>query len=521
MTEWLSGVHYADQTMVKNAMDSCISGKSPHLNIEYRYISRNGDIVWISNRAKTQYNDRNEAVRVVGINNDISKEKKRFEEASLLSYHDALTNLPNRVYLKDRIEQAILRIARGKNDGFTLLYLDLDGFKHVNDTYGHVIGDLLLIIAAERFIECVRSIDTVARVGGDEFIILLDGITNHKDISKIASRISQKINNEFIIEQYSIFISVSIGVETDIKKDRIPDDIIQNADRAMYMAKIAGKNRIHYFDDKSFEKEQYRWTLGNDLHKAIAEKELEIHYQPIFELSTGNLFSFEALLRWQHPGKGLISPVEFIPIAEETGLITSITQWVIQNVCEKIISLSEEYPTHDGIIFAVNIASKDFMTKQGISGTKSEILTRTGCTPARLAIQVTEGAIIRSYEHAVVQLRELKEIGVHLELDDFGTGYSSLSYISSFPLNIIKIDKTFISGMFTNEKSRKLTESIISLAHNINLEVIAEGVESSDQLSELYSWGCDYAQGFLYSPAIHSGKIENYLNNLPRSSNAR
>ena len=516
-SKWLNYIHNDDQIFIKEKLDKLLSTSSNRYMFEFRCVHSNGDIRWFSNKGQIVRNEKGDALRFVGLISDITQQKKISKKTDFMAYYDELTSLPNRINLKDRILQSINRVSRNSSYGFSLLFLDLDGFKHVNDSFGHATGDKILIMVSNRFKECVRSVDTVSRVGGDEFIILLDGITNPDEINIIADRIVQTASREFNIDNYSIFISVSIGIEAKIKKGSAVDDIIQNADRAMYHAKMRGKGQYYYFDHDSFIKEQHRWFLGNELHRALTNNEMVIYYQPIFNIVTGKIYSFEALLRWNHPERGLISPMEFIPVAEETGIITSLTEWVIKSTCEKIINLSKnEALGYKDLIFAINISAKDFMMVKDFSMVVKNILKESACLPVRFAIEVTEGAIIRSYENAIRQLKELRKMGIIIELDDFGTGYSSLSYLSSFPLDIIKIDKSFIDNMLSSDVSLKLIKSIINLAHDLGLKVVAEGIENSDQLNELYTMDCDYIQGFLYSRPIPSDDIENYLLNLPQ-----
>ncbi len=518
--EWIGGIFPADRDMIQGEIKKILTGSDARFQLECRYSQENGTFVWILVQGQILRNNSYKPLRLIGICFDITDQKEVGERAEFLAYYDTLTMLPNRMYLKNQITRSLMRISRDSGYGFSLLFLDLDGFKEVNDTYGHRTGDSLLTMVAGRFKESVRSIDVVARVGGDEFIILLDGIVDHADIKYITNRIIKSIQKKFIVDKNVIYISVSIGIETDIKAEDLPDDIMQKADRAMYFAKSSGKGKYKFFDDSLVRKSQHRWFLGNELHKALDNNEIEIFYQPIFNLKSGTLNSLEVLTRWKHRKKGLILPNEFIPVAEETGVITAITEWILEETSKHIIMLStEREKAFENLFFSVNVSSRDFMVKKGLNGLVKGILSRTGLHPSQLAIEVTEGSIIKNYESAISQLTELRNMGIHIELDDFGTGYSSLSYVSSFPLDIIKIDKSFIDHMHMDSVSYNLVKSIIDLSHNIDLTVIAEGVEVRDQLDKLYELGCDNVQGYLYSKPFPSADITEYLDKLPIKTN--
>jgi diguanylate cyclase (GGDEF)-like protein len=512
--EWFDGIHIDDQKSVKECLYRYDLSHSESSRFEYRYKNKNGEIIWLLFNGRINHGYDGQLKRVIGLVTNITEHKRFSEETGFLAYNDSLTKLPNRVYLQDTIQQLLNLMRRDAGFGFTLLYLDLDGFKMVNDSYGHRVGDRLLVILADRFVNAVRSMDTVARVGGDEFIILLNGITDPETIEKVADRLLLSTRRSLIIDKSKIEISVSIGIENSITRDSVPERIIQNADRAMYAVKSAGKGHYRYFRADVFQKNDNRWQMEEELKKSIQNKELELHFQPVYNLETGEIHSLEALLRWIHPLRGPIPPSEFIPIAEDIDFVSSLTEWVITETCKTAVSMKGTRNRH--LTFDINISAKDFLMKKGLTNLITGILKDTGCDPQRIAIEVTEGAIISHYESAITQLEELRKVGIQIKLDDFGTGYSSLSYLASFPIDILKIDQSFTRNMMNNEMSRQLTKSIIGLAHNMSLQVVVEGVELTEQLEYLYAWDCDFVQGFLYSPPIEAGKLNDFLDALPK-----
>lgn len=513
VNEWFDLIFPEDKKLVEEQIDRHLKKETNFFEAEYRIITKNNKLIWILTKGKTFYDDSGIPVRMAGSHEDITAKKEMQNKITFLAYYDALTKLPNRTYIKERIQQNLYRSAREEKYGFSVLFLDFDGFKHVNDTYGHGAGDRLLISISKRLKKIVRPLDSIARIGGDEFLILLDGTYTESGINTIVSRISKNIEKEFVIEDYIIYLSVSIGIEIEKSGNATTDELIQNADIAMYSAKMKGRGQWCFFNETLKKKEQQRWSLENELHRAIKNNELQMYFQPIFNLASGRLFGFESLIRWHHQDRGIILPNDFIPAAEESGYISEITKWVVLKVCEQIKYFDYKY---QDLVYSINITSRDFLINGGISKFVEKILEKTNCKPTNLAIEVTEGAIIDSYEQAISQLEKLRERGILIELDDFGTGYSSLSYINNLPLNVVKIDRSFIQAIATDNSSFKIIKSIIHLAHDIGLTVIAEGVEQNEQLNELYTWECDLVQGFLFSEPIAPKNMNAYLENLPQ-----
>ncbi len=516
-SEWFDKIHHEDQEKIKKCLHKYELKNPAKCSFEFRYPGSGSEVIWVRFSGLSIPGSDRHSERVVGVVTNITDQKKRLEETGFLAYNDSLTRLPNRAFLINRLKQLLNRMKRDLDYGITILYLDLDGFKLVNDEYGHRAGDLLLMALAERFLSSVREIDTVSRIGGDEFIILLDGITDRDIIVDIANRLLSETRKDFHFDSNIINISVSIGIDNNIVKESIPNQIIHNADRAMYAAKFAGKGSFKFIESGKKAKENDQWLLEDDLVKIIENDELELFYQPIFNLTTGSVHSFEVLIRWNHPVKGLILPDQFISVAEENGFISSITEWVFREACSKVLSMSHyNAQMNQNIIFDINISAKDFLIDGGVNNLFLNILDEKGCSPQNFSIEVTERDIVSQYELALEQLADLKSKGVSIKLDDFGTGYSSLSYLSNFPIDTLKIDRSFIQQIDNSSSGRQLIKAIIDLGHTMNLEVVAEGVELKEHLEQLYAWKCDYVQGYIYSEPIQGSNLMDYINELPK-----
>lgn len=432
--------------------------------------------------------------RYLAMLGDVTTEKRQAEAIEHQAAHDALTGLPNRRLLADRMEQAIARVQRsGLRVG--LLMLDLDGFKHINDTLGHRVGDLLLIDAARRLVNCVRESDTVARVGGDEFMIVLPDIQGQDDLQLLAGKILERVREPYAIEGKELFVSGSVGLTLFPDDGATCEELLAHADAAMYRAKADGKNTFRFFTAEMHERAVTRLQVEAELRRALRDGEFELHYQAVMDLATGRLAKAEALVRWRHPRRGLVEPDEFIPIAEETGLILALGDWVIDEAARQAALWNDVLPP--GFSIAVNISAQQFHRGNCV-GVLRDVIERRGIVPQRLLIEITESLFIGDHGDVKNQLDDICDLGVRIAIDDFGTGYSSLSYLKRFPVDTLKIDQSFVGGIETSEESATLVEAVILMGGALGLAVVAEGVETDGQRQFLASRGCNFGQGYLF-----------------------
>ena len=427
-------------------------------------------------------------------------------------YEDSLTRLGNRRYFLKRLDAAFSDSREGNKDGFAVLFVDLDRFKTVNDTLGHNIGDKLLIEVANRLKECLRETDTIARQGGDEFTVLLEGEDVENSIIRIACRLSDSLNQPYTILNHELVVTASIGVLLSSDHYENTEEMLRDADFAMYRAKTSGKGKYIIFDPKFGEQASQSLRIEKDLRYAIENKELYIDYQPIISLSSGKLTSFEALIRWNHPKLGFISPAEFIPIAENTGSIVSIGRWVLQQACKQIKLWQVRYQEAKNLGISVNLSIKQ-IEHPSIVEDITAILKQTNLDPKHLKIEITESLLMENIQDAVSKLNALRKLGIQVYIDDFGTGYSSFGYLHALPINALKIDRSFVGMLDSNNSGTKITQSIISLARVLGLEVIAEGVENMEQLNHLFSMKCDKVQGYYFSKPLNVEYAEVFITN--------
>jgi diguanylate cyclase (GGDEF)-like protein/PAS domain S-box-containing protein len=430
-----------------------------------------------------------------------------FREIHPLAYIDALTNLPNRRCFQECLLSVLANHNQQENI-FALLYVDLDRFKFVNDTLGHVFGDLLLIDAVKRMQSCLGIGDRLARVGGDEFICLIPIENDTKHAEAIAKSIITALNLPFYIQGHEIFLTASIGITLYPHDGDTTEALLTNADSAMYNAKRLGKNRVEWFKAEIQAGGYERLILENSLRKAIQNDELYLVYQPLFDSHSGDIASVEALIRWQHPEYGIISPADFIPIAEESGLILPIGTWVIHEACRQNNAWQQQGLSP--IRVAVNLSSEQF-TQPHLPELIEEILIKNQLEAKWLEIEITESMILKDIHTTTNILKQLKKMGIHISIDDFGTGYSSLSYLGKLPIDILKIDRSFIKDIESDNSSSLVTGAIITLAHSLNLKVVAEGVETNGQLKEVRKRNCDIIQGYLFSKPLNSEDLTKYL----------
>jgi diguanylate cyclase (GGDEF)-like protein len=423
--------------------------------------------------------------------------KEHFRHAA---FHDSLTGLPNRALFTQLLQAEIESTKRQTDHLFAVLFLDLDRFKNINDSLGHTHGDLLLVAFAERLEKILRPLDTLARFGGDEFAILLSGIEDTTDALRVAERIHEELSEPFSLDKNSSFASASIGIALSASGYDRPEDILRDADTAMYRAKENGKARYEMFDTGMHAKAVSRLQLEHDLRQAIEHKEFCIYYQPIVSLQTSRLAGFEALVRWNHPRRGLIAPADFIPVAEETGMIVPIGQWVLEEACRKVKEWQIKSPSHRALSLSVNLSGRQ-VAQPGLIEHIKRALEVSKLHPHNLKLEITESVVMGNSEAATLMFKQLRALGVQLSIDDFGTGYSSLSYLHRFPLNYLKIDRSFVDRM-TSDNDDAIVRTIATLASNLGMEVIAEGIETEEQFKRLKALGCEYGQGYLFSHPV-------------------
>jgi len=468
---------------------------------ESQVYRKDGSIIWISENARTVYDPSGALSYYEGSIEDITKRKQAEERLQHNAFHDVLTDLPNRVLFLDRLKQAVKHAERQEDYLFAVLFLDLDRFKVVNDSLGHLIGDQLLITIARRLEMCLRTTDTVARIGGDEFAILLLDIKDATYATYIAERIKQELSLPFTLSSHKLFTSASIGIVLANKASGYLNDLLRNADIAMYQAKAQGKACYQVFDTAMCDQSYARLRLETDLRQAIERQEFCIHYQPIVALETGGIVGFEALVRWEHPTRGLIFPAEFIPTAEETGLIVPLGQWVLARACHQMYEWQVQFPLSPPLSLSVNLSVKQF-TQLDLVKQVAQILQETNLDARNLRLEITESVLIDNFESVTAALLQLKGLGVLLSLDDFGTGYSSLSYLHRFPIDALKIDSSFVSAMGFGGKNAKVVQAITLLAQALEIDVIAEGIETVEQQAQLSALHCKYGQGYLFSKPL-------------------
>ncbi len=439
---------------------------------------------------------------------DITERNFAEEKLRYYAHHDTLTDLPNRVQFMSHLRLAVERAEGNNYAKFAVLFLDLDRFKVINDSLGHAVGDKLLIAIAERLKACVRPGDVVARLGGDEFVILLNRSGDTPEVVSVAERLQTKISEPFKIDNYEVFTSASIGIIVSGNVQRKAEDFLRDADAAMYRAKESGKARYEIFDRKMHVQNMNLLQIETDLRHAVDRDEFEVLYQPIVNLATGTAHEFEALIRWRHPVHGLVAPNEFVHVAEETGLIIQIGKWILQESCRQIAEWQRRFKLPLSI--SVNLSAKQLMHPT-LTAQVQEILASTGLAPAQLKLEVTESTVMEHSEKSMNILSELDALGVTLSTDDFGTGYSSLSYLQRFPFDRLKIDRSFINIMDESEKSGAIVKTILMLGENLNIEVVAEGVETVSHLEGLRALGCKAGQGYLFSRPIGQEDAEQFL----------
>jgi diguanylate cyclase (GGDEF)-like protein/PAS domain S-box-containing protein len=504
INRWLRRIHPEDIDRFKEKLQEHLTSLTPYFECEYRIQHCDGSYIWALSRGLAVRFPDGKPYRMSGSQTDLSHHRVLY---------DQLTGLSNRTLFIDHLERSMKRTKRQPDYLFAVIFLDCDRFKLVNDSLGHLAGDQLLIQVAKRLLECLRPGDVVARLGGDEFAILLERIKEVEDTTGIAHRINEELMKPFNLMGHLVYISASIGIALNSQNCQQPEDLLRNADTAMYRAKALGKARYEVFDTTMHAQVQERLQLETALRIAIARGEFYLNYQPIISLAKNQSIGFEALVRWRHPEKGIISPVDFIPVAEETGLIIPLGQWILTEACRQMKAWQEAIPACRSLTISVNLSRKQ-LSQPDLAEQIAIILQKKGLNAQNLKLEVTETGLMNEYEEmAEVVLAQIKDLGVQLSLDDFGTGYSSLSCIHSFPLDNLKLDRAFVNNMSISSKNMDIVRAIITLARGLGIAVTAEGVETAEQLAYLQMLKCDYAQGYFFSKPLASEAATDWIVN--------
>jgi diguanylate cyclase (GGDEF)-like protein len=495
--EWFNRVHPEDAENLHATILSHLSGHTPCFKNDHRILGGDGVYRWVQCRGQAVFSEQNKLGSIFGSLTAIGTPNQEEDSFKHSAYHDPLTGLPNRIMFLKRLRRRVERCRRGEGNAFAVFILDIDRFKIVNDTYGQQIGDKLLVEFAQTLIDYLRPEDVVSRLGGDEFAILMDDIGSTNEAVFAADHLKKILSEHFEIDGNEIFISAGIGIAHSQDHGEQPEDLFRNAEAALYQAKEQGRGGLEVFDREMLGQLAASSRLETGLDKALLRNELQVYYQPIISLLNYQIIGFEALLRWQHPEQGLILPNDFIPIAEETGKIIQIDNWVLSEAMKQICSWQTRFPSTTPLTVSVNLSGKRFLQKDLVTQLK-ELLFASGARPESLKLEITESSVIENVDFATAALKKIKDLGIQVSLDDFGKGYSSFNYLHQFPVDILKIDHSFVSTMNV-PKTLQIVRTIMGLANNLGLTVVAEGVENGEQLLQLREMDCEFVQGFLFS----------------------
>lgn len=503
--EWFDRIHPEDRAGVEREITRFLENPTGEFFCEHRLRHKDGIYRWMLCRGGFRGASGSAERRLIGSLADITTSKS----------YDSLTGLPNRLLLIERLTPLLEQCQKNETPNFALLFIDLDGFKLVNDSLGHTAGDNLLKIVAQRLHDGVRAkgrkhCDEVVRFGGDEFVALLTDLGSSNEATAVAQRLLERLRAPFEIDRREIFVSASIGVAMADPRYADSAQMIHDADTAMYTAKSSGRSCVRLFDEHMRTHALERLELQNDLAGALQNGELVLHYQPKVHIDTGKCYGFEALVRWNRPGHGFIPPGRFISIAEETGLIISVGLWVLREACRQLKQWQERFPMTPPLQMSVNVSVKQLESLQFLDSVQ-QVLRESGVPPSSLQLEMTESVVLMETERIASLLRDLKALGISLSVDDFGTGYSSLNRLDRYPFDNVKIDRSFIVRMDRDERSAQVVKGILTLSHNLKMDVIAEGVERESQANRLLDFGCRCAQGYLYAEALPAVKVETML----------
>ena len=508
---WLAHVHEADREELRSALDVHFAGGGRRFEREHRMRTAAGGELWVLTRGVVVRDPGGRVTRMAGSMTDIDARKSAEEKLLHDAFHDGLTGLANRALFVDRMSLAQAACGRGGGDRYAVLFLDLDRFKNVNDSLGHAMGDQLLRDIAGRLLTVIRPGDTVARLGGDEFAVLVTRIGEPAAAIRVAERIQQALAEPFAVGHHEVYITASIGITFDGEGDTSPDAMLRDADIAMYRAKAAGRAQYEVFDLEMHRNAVRLLRLETELRRAVETESFVMHYQPIVTLATRAIVGFEALVRWDHPERGLVPPATFIGIAEETGLIVRLGWWVLQQACRQAAEWQGRFPAEPPLFISVNTSGKLFSLPDTVDRVRA-ILAETGLAPSSLRLEITENVVLDHGERSVRQLEELRRLGVQLSVDDFGTGYSSLAYLQRYRYDSLKIDRSFVARIGSPQgESQAIVESILALADTLGISVVAEGVETAEQADRLQALRCPQGQGFWFARPLNPDAAENLL----------
>jgi PAS domain S-box-containing protein len=529
--EWLGRVHPDDRPGLEARIRSHLAGASDHLIAEYRLRHADGSHRWMLSRGLAVRDGGTErATRMAGSQTDIDEQKRMEEQLRRLALHDALTGLPNRTLFLDRLGRAFARARhRRRSESLAIVFVDIDRFKNINDSLGHVVGDQVLKATAHRMQTCLERVTgglrfdsdeeevtpagrrvfswTLARMGGDEFIVILDDIGSLRDASQVVRTLEEEFRQPVAVEGRDLFVTLSIGIVLGPGVYERSEDLLRDADTAMYRAKAAGRGRFEIFDEKMLARAQEQLRLETDLHQALQRDEFHVVYQPIVELASGKLRGFEALLRWHQPERGLVPPSKFIPLAEEIGLIVPLGRMMLTEACRQLHHWRDLDPAFRSLTLATNLSLRQIYTPELEEETVA-LVREAGLDPELLYFEITENALIEHPKQVTRILTRLKRRGFRVAIDDFGTGYSSLAVLQSLPVDILKIDQVFVKQMGTSHKARQIVATIVGLARALEHEVIAEGIENEEQVKELRRLHCTLGQGYFFSEALEGDAVE-------------
>ncbi len=512
-----SMIYPEDLPQTLESLHELFSGGAPSCLMEHRYVHKSGRTVWASWSASATGDAMTEAPGLIFQIQDITDKKLAENQLQHEATHDILTGLPNRSLFMTRLSTALARTQQLEGYRASVLFIDLDRFKYVNDSLGHLAGDVLLKEISERLIDCLRPSDLVARLGGDEFTILVEGIYESNEVSRIAERIQQKFSRPFELSGNEVYSSASIGILHASEKHMTSEDIMRDADTAMYQAKRAGKARHEVFNEKMHSAAKEILKIETDLRRAFDREELSVVYQPIYSLETERIVGFESLARWNHSELGYISPSKFVPIAEEIGLIDKLCEYVLRRACRDIGSIQDSFLPAETPTLSVNLSCKQFAQTSLVRNIE-RILEETQFRPHLLKFEITESVFVEHQARAIEMLKQLRESGIDINIDDFGTGYSNLSYLTQLPITTLKIDRSFVSMIDPQGGNDRVVRAIVTLARNLNLKVIAEGIETEAQLDKLKDLGCDGGQGYYFAKPMNFADLQEFLGKADRYS---